>query len=739
METTYIIAIVILFILAISDLIVGVSNDAVNFLNSAIGSKAAKRTTIMIIAALGVFVGATFSSGMMEVARKGIFNPQFFTFSEIMTIYLAVMLTDILLLDGFNRLGFPTSTTVSIVFEILGGALALAIVKINNDPDALSLAEYINTSKALAIISGILLSVVVAFSVGAVVQWFVRYIFSFNFNAKIKYFGAIYGGLAITVITYFMLIKGAKGASFMNDDIKILIQENTMMILLVCFVAWTIITQLLVWLFKINILKVIVLVGTFALAMAFAGNDLVNFIGVPLAGLASFNLFQAAPAGATPETFVMTGLTGKVATDTYLLIIAGVIMIVTLWFSKKARRVIATGIDLSRQGDGEERFESSVMARSIVRASHKFGMAVDRIVPRKFKNSIEKQFDTTQYIKRMEKVENPPAFDLIRASVNLIVASILISFATSLKLPLSTTYVTFMVAMGTSLSDKAWDRESAVFRITGVFTVIGGWFLTAFIALTVAFIFANIINLAGIWAVIALFAIAMFLFIKGSKEKSEEEIDSANETDDVTAKYKVSINKYVDAIREIQFAVTKALINEDYKTLDKQSKNAKQLSVDVKELKDKMYRAAKTMDESLLETGLYHVQALDFLREAAHAIDFISTSCFKHIANNHKPLTDMQRQELTSVCAMSSDFMSKSVAMLNERNFEDINTVKTIQLDAIKLIKESTKAQIKRLKQAQGHTRASMLYLYYMQETKNILLETLNVVKLQRDADRTMR
>jgi len=736
METTYLIFVILLFILAISDLVVGVSNDAVNFLNSAIGSKVAKHTVIMIIAAAGVFVGSTFSSGMMEVARKGIFNPQFFSFSEVMIIYMAVMLTDIILLDGFNRLGFPTSTTVSIVFEILGGALALAVIKVSQNPDALSLGEYINSSKALAIISGILLSVVVSFTVGALVQWLVRYLFSFNFDAKIKYFGSIYGGVAITAITYFMLIKGAKGAAFMNDDIKTYIAENTMLILVYCMVAWTILTQVLVWLFKIDILKIVVLAGTFALAFAFAGNDLVNFIGVPIAALESFKIFIATPDIA-PDLLGMEALTGKVPTNPWLLAIAGVVMILTLWFSKKARRVIETGIDLSRQGDGDERFGSSGLARAVVRGAYNMSASVNKVIPKKVQNNITNRFDSSDYSAKIKVMENPPAFDMIRASVNLIVASILISFATSLKLPLSTTYVTFMVAMGTSLADRAWGRESAVFRVTGVFTVIGGWFLTALIALTVSFIFANIINLGGLTAVIILFIVAMFGLFRKKKPVEDLDIEEVDDAAlDEVARYKRKISKNLERLRNIYLDTTKALTDEDHRKLNKLVTKSSDLCEGAKVLKNDMYHSAKDMEDNMLESGLFHVQTLDYLRAAAHSVEYISNSCFKHVANNHKPLTDDQKQDVVNVSAMNNEFLLKAIDMIINRNFEDINTVKSLQVQTLKLIKSCTKAQVKAMKQSELSSRASMLYLNYLQETKNVLVQTLNIVKFQRDADK---
>ena len=414
METFYLIIIVVLFLLAISDLIVGVSNDAVNFLNSAVGSKATSFKLILGVAALGIIVGCTFSSGMMEVARKGIFHPEHFYFSELILLFLAVMVTDVILLDAFNTYGMPTSTTVSIVFELLGAAVAISVIKIYTSPDALSMAEYINSDKALAIISGILLSVVIAFSAGVIIQYLTRLLFSFDHKKSLKYFGPIWGGLAIAAITYFLLIKGSKGASFMDDSLKSAIKENTLIILLVSFAAWTIILQLLNWFTKINILKFIVLIGTFALAMAFAGNDLVNFIGVPLAGFNSYEIWSNS-GGASPDGLLMDGLAGKVPTPTLLLLLAGVIMTITLWTSKKARTVVQTSLDLGRQYEGSERFASYAVSRSLVRNFGKLATAVNNILPNGLKKGVEKQFDQRPFVAQQAALgKEAPSFDLIR-------------------------------------------------------------------------------------------------------------------------------------------------------------------------------------------------------------------------------------------------------------------------------------------------------------------------------------
>ena len=518
MDTVFILLVTVLILLAVSDLIVGVGNDAVNFLNSAIGSKSAPFWIIMIIASVGIMVGATFSEGMMEVARKSIFHPNMFSFKEIMVIFLAVMLTDIILLDTFNTFGLPTSTTVSIVFELLGAAVAMSIIKISHaEIDEAGVGDYINSGEALLIISGILLSVVVAFTVGSLIQFIVRIIFSFNYKKSYRNFGALWGGIAIAAITYFILIKGSSGAAFMSKETKEFIKQNTWTIIFGSFAIWTVILAILQFTAKVNILKVIVLVGTFALAMAFAGNDLVNFIGVPLAGLKSFQIWSV--SGADASDFSMKVLADKVQTPPLYLLIAGIIMVITLWVSKKARTVTQTELNLSKQDEGYEKFESTAFSRFIVRQSLKLSKGISFVVPSKLIKAVEQRFIP----KTIEDSDTSSSFDLVRASVNLTVSSILISFATSFKLPLSTTYVTFMVAMGTSLADGAWGRESAVYRVSGVATVIGGWFFTAFIAFTSAFLIALLVSWTSFYAVPVLLAIGIIILLKSKKVHKERE------------------------------------------------------------------------------------------------------------------------------------------------------------------------------------------------------------------------
>ncbi|MFA9371665.1 MAG: inorganic phosphate transporter [Labilibaculum antarcticum] len=747
MENFYLIIVVVLFALAISDLIVGVSNDAVNFLNSAFGSKAAPRWVIMTIASLGILVGATFSSGMMEVARKGIFHPDQFYFAEIMIIFIAVMLTDIILLDFYNTIGLPTSTTVSIVFELLGAAVAVAMVKIMNSSDQtmLDLGSYINSAKALAIITGILLSVVIAFLSGSLVQYISRLIFTYKFDKTFKYFGAIFGGFAITAITYFILIKGAKGSSFISKETLSWIKDNTLTIILVCFVGWTVILQALVWFVRLNILKVIVLVGTFALAMAFAGNDLVNFIGVPLAGFKSFQAFIATP-GTDPYGMTMEILSDKVKTETYLLIIAGLIMTITLWFSKKARNVTETEIGLSSQNEGVEKFGSSFFARLLVRRSLSANSSFKNILPVKFQEGIQKRFEKAPAPVGIDK-KDVPAFDMIRASVNLTVASILISIGTSLKLPLSTTYVTFMVAMGSSLSDRAWDRDSAVYRITGVLTVIGGWFFTAFSAFTAAFVFASLINWLGGYAIAGLLTMAIFFVVRSHvfHNRKSQNLEKMMEADDEDASIIIKgelLEQLTHAVAVVTIKIPKVyakIVNglalEERDTLKESLKKVRKLDKEAKSLKDQVPLVVQKLTEDSISTGPFYVQLIDYLREIAHSINFIAEPVFDYVDNNHKSLVPEQIEELNTIHAKLEDFFKTINRLLKDNNYEldQIERAFSKQEDLLKSLRKYRKEQIRRIKAEKVGTRNSVLYLGIINETKNLVLYSGNLLKASRD------
>lgn len=528
METFYLFLVIFLFVLAVFDLSVGVSNDAVNFLNSAIGSRAASFKVIMVIAAIGIFVGASLSNGMMDIARHGIYQPQHFFFSEIMCILLAVMLTDVVLLDIFNSLGMPTSTTVSLVFELLGGTVAIALVKIAHSDGALQFGDLLNTDKAFTVILAIFLSVAIAFFFGTVVQYISRLIFTFNYKKHTKYFIALFGGLAATSILYFMLIKGLKESSFMTGELKDVVYSNTDTIVWGAFIGFTVLMQILHWL-KVNVFKVVVLMGTFALALAFAGNDLVNFIGVPLAGYSSYIDLMAQGGTTTTDTFLMTSLLEPAQTPWYFLVGSGLVMVIALATSKKAQSVIKTSLDLSRQTEGNESFGTSPVARVLVRTCNNTASTLLSVVPPRVKDWIDSRFNNDEII-----LENKASFDLVRASVNVVLSGLLIAVGTSLKLPLSTTYVAFMVAMGSSLADRAWGRESAVYRITGVLSVIGGWFITAGAAFTICFLVALLIHFGGIAAMVAMVGVAVYMLVRNQiaykkrlkKEALKEEVNT---------------------------------------------------------------------------------------------------------------------------------------------------------------------------------------------------------------------
>ncbi len=741
MENFYIFIVVILFLLAISDLIVGVSNDAVNFLNSAIGSKAAPFKIIMLVAALGILVGATFSGGMMEVARKGIMHPEKFYFAEIILIFLAVMMTDIILLDAYNTLGLPTSTTVSIVFELLGASVAVALIKIKAIGQPMGeMGEYINSAKALAIISGILISVVIAFLVGAFVQYLARLVFTFNYSKTYKRYGSLFGGAAISAITYFMLIKGAKGSSFINETTLQWINNNTGAIIGLSFAGWTIILQVLLWLTRINIFKIIVMVGTFSLAMAFAGNDLVNFIGVPLAGFESLKTFLADPSSQA-DSLLMVSLQGKVHTPTLYLLLAGLVMVITLWTSKKSRSVTKTTIDLSRQDEGVERFSSSAFSRIIVRQTRSFNRAIQYVIPNRVIKNIEKRFDNNN---NGDTNIAGTSFDLVRASVNLVVAAILIALGTSLKLPLSTTYVTFMVAMGTSLSDGAWGRESAVYRITGVLTVIAGWFFTAFLAFTVSFLIALLISWGGLTAIIILIGLSVLLLIRTHifhRKKTEGQDTESDAIADAQQGEPTSIadtcinnvSKFLEESNNIYSAIMEGLIKEDRKAIRKLMPRIEELNKLTKYLKDNIHKTIALLGDDHIEAGPHYVQELDYMREMAHCLTFIEQPVFKHIDNNHKGLIPVQQEELRQLTTEIQSLSETTRQSVLQNDFNKLVEITDEQQKILNTLTDYRKNQIRRIKTELVGTRNSALYIGILQESKNYVLYLVNLLKSHRD------
>ncbi len=692
MDLLFLGIILFLFVLAIFDLTVGVSNDAVNFLTSAIGTKAAKFRTIIIIAAVGVFAGAVMSNGMMDIARHGIFRPEHFSFYDLICIYMAVMVTDIILLDVFNSLGMPTSTTVSMVFELLGAAFAVSVVKMADAGAGLGMMDFLNTEKALSVIIGIFLSVAIAFIFGTVVQFIARMVFSFGYNRNLKWKIGIYGGLATTAIIYFLLLKGAKDMSWMTPELKAWIKANTWLILGASFVVCSVVMQLLHWL-RVNVLKVVVLIGTFALAMAFAGNDLVNFIGVPLAGYSSYSDYVANGAG-EPTTFMMGSLNESANTPVGFLLAAGVIMVVALATSKKAHNVTKTAIGLGSQTGGDEIFGSSRIARSIVRMSLSVHSWLERYIPRRVLAWLSRRFDTSQMT-----LEQGAAFDLVRGSVNLMLAGMLIAAGTSMKLPLSTTFVTFMVAMGTSLADRAWGRESAIFRITGVISVVGGWFITAGVAFIGAALVASLMYWGGAWAMIPIGVVALALIIRSNLRykamKQEDETDTLFQTilttEDASSTWGL-LNMYIDQHRckFVEFAsasymdITQGFIKDDVKTL---SKVDRELDREKQVLKSARRKETLCLRRIPAEVAITKSAWFHLSNNSCLAMNYnlrrMAEVCKEHVENNFHPLPRMFGEAFEPLRAMIMDVMKETIALDGVNDVREIAALRT-RCDAIK-------------------------------------------------------
>lgn len=738
-ENIYLFMIAALAILAVTDLVVGVSNDAVNFLNSAIGSKAVSFRTIMIVASIGIALGAISSSGMMDIAKTGIFNPNNFVFSEVMIIFMAVMITDILLLDFFNTLGMPTSTTVSIVFELLGAAVAISIIKIFALDDSLgNIGTYINTDKATEIIIGILLSVIIAFSIGAIVQFFSRLLITFKFEEKPKWVSSIFGGLAITGIIYFIIVKGLKSASILEGPISDFIANQTNLFILLNVVVWTLISWILSVFFKTNIYKLIILLGTFALAMAFAGNDLVNFIGVPIAALQSYQDWST--SGALAAEYNMAGLTNAVKTPVYLLLLSGVVMILTIWFSTKAKNVVKTSVDLSRQDEGEERFEPNFLSRQIVRFSIKASESFSTLLPQAIHDRINLRFEKTAPPVLKVKEQDKPAFDLVRAAVNLMVASVLISLATSMKLPLSTTYVTFMVAMGSSLADKAWGAESAVYRVAGVLNVIGGWFFTAIIAFVASAFIAISIHYGGT-LVMGAFLILAFLMIfrnyfkqnKKAKEIKAEDSLRKSESSSIQGVIEESANNISSVVKRSNKIYTTAidgLSKQDLEALKKNKKQVSKLSNEIDELRDNIFYFIKNLDESSLGASNFYISILGYLQDMAQSLEYINKVSHKHIHNNHKKLKYNQIKELKEIDEKLESVFNAMRKAFDSRSFEQIGSILKNKNEAFDLVSLKIEKQVARTRTEESSPKNTTLYFSLLQETKDLLAATMNLLEL---------
>ena len=739
MENIYILMIVAIVVLAVADIIVGVSNDAINFLNSAIGSKALPMKTIMVVASLGIFIGAVYSSGLMEVARKGIFVPGEFYFDEIMIIFMAVMITDILLLDFFNTLGLPTSTTVSIVFNLLGAAIVMSLIKISgSETETIAdLGNYINKSKALTIIGGILLSVVIAFSVGAIVQWISRLIFSFQYEKQLRNFGIIFGGVALTSITYFIFLKGLKGTPIYKE-LKGSIEGNEVIILLTAFIGWTLLSFLFEKLTKKTVLLVVIAVGTFGLALAFSGNDLVNFIGVPMAAYHSWEAWSV--SGIDPSNFSMEILDAKMPAEPFLLFIAGGIMVVTLWFSKKAKTVAETEISLSRQTETHEKFQPNMLSRSIVKGSTLLSKYLVAVIPNSINSRIERSFKESKLLITKDQSINAPAFDMIRASVNLMVAGVLISIATSMKLPLSTTYVTFMVAMGTSLADRAWGRESAVYRVAGVLNVIGGWFFTAFGALIAAGVVTFLINWNKEVMIPILLLITISLLIRNylsHKKKSMTSIDpdSLKKTESKTVQGIIQesadqISNVVSRTNKIYSNMLSGLAKEDLSKLKKSRKGVEKLNKEVDALRDNIFYFIKNLDETSVRGSNFYIIILGYLQDVGQSLEFLAKTSYKHINNNHKALRFNQIKDLQDIDKSFEVLLNDIEIIFNSREFEKLgailNSKQRAQDDlAIKIASQITRTRA----EDDDSPKNTALYFSLLLETKDLVAAIMNLIE----------
>ena len=738
MEQIYVIMLIVLGVLAVIDLMVGVSNDAVNFLNSAIGSKAVSFKTTMIVASFGVLIGALFSSGMMEIARSGIFIPSMFSFNDVMIIFLAVMITDILLLDVFNSIGLPTSTTVSIIFELLGAAVCLALYKIYMSDDSFdTLGNYINTKKASTIVYSILLSVILSFSLGSFVQYISRLIFTFHYEKKLKYFGAIFGGVAISAITFFILIKGLKGVSFISKEQFAWIDANQFLILGANFIVFTLLSQLLISYFKINILKVIIIIGTFALALAFAGNDLVNFIGVPIAAFNSYEIFNG--SGVSGDDFMMGALANDdIVAPFYFLLLAGVVMVVTLWTSKKAKSVIETGVNLSRQGEGDEKFTPNTTSRFIVRSGVYMGEGINYFLPKKLQIKIDSRFENIE--KSTKRSDNEPAFDMVRASVNLMVASILIAIGTSMKLPLSTTYVTFMVAMGTSFADRAWDRESAVYRIAGVFKVINGWLFTALIAFLMAFLMAFILKVGEIFAFVGLLLFLGIMLYRSSRKhkqkvKDEAEIRSLRKEDigtvtDMITESSAQISKVFRKTSALYSNLIDNLSLQDLAKLKENKKDQKKLEKEIDELKSNVFYFIKNLDDNSVEASKFYILILGYLQDMVQSIDFITANSYSHVANNHKQLKFNQIRDLKTIDKQLQHLLQLLEDSFKSEDFYRIDLILNDKEILLETVSELISKQIKRIRTTETSPKNSKLYFALLLETNDLVKSIMNLLEL---------
>lgn len=719
--------------LAIFDLLVGVSNDAVNFMNSAVGAKVARYRTIIIVAAVGVFAGAILSNGMMDIARHGIFQPANFSFYEIMCILLAVMVTDVVLLDVFNTLGLPTSTTVSMVFELLGGTFILAILKIIGDETGLlSLGDMMNTEKALSVIMGIFLSVAIAFIAGTLVQYISRIIFSFNYKKHLSWTIGIFGGISVTSLSYFVLIKGLKSAPFMSAESLAWIDQNTTLLVAGCFVFFTLLMQILHWC-KVNVFRIIVLLGTFALALAFAGNDLVNFIGVPLAGFSAYTDYVANSNGAGIHDFMMSSLMSSAKTPAIFLLASGIIMVYALATSKKAKNVIKTSVDLARQEEGDEMFGSSALARTIVRRATTINEFMVKVIPVGMRRWIDSRFNKDEVI-----LENGAAFDMVRAAVNLVLSGLLIIIGTTMKLPLSTTYVTFIVAMGSSLVDRAWGRESAVYRITGMLSVIGGWFITAFVAFTICALVTAIMFYTSFVGMFIFICVAVFLLVRSNikyskKEKAEQQDDTfkrmmaskdkAEVLSLLRLHVKETLTDYINYTEQAYMQVTDGFINEDLKQLKKVMSSTDDQKKMLKKRRRKEILGLRRIPIPIaIEKNTWFHLGSNSCEQMLYCLKRICEPCKEHVDNNFNPISKDCIAEFLPIREELCQLMDRTQTVIENNNYAEADDI-LVKGDALKnKISALRKQQMNRMQEADSTSlKASMVYLNILQESQELV------------------
>ncbi len=736
MNTIFLGIVCFLIVLAVFDLVVGVSNDAVNFINSAVGAKAARFRTIILVAAIGVFLGAATSNGMMDVARHGILSPSYYSFYDVMCIYLAVMVTDVVLLDAFNTLGMPTSTTVSLVFELLGGSCAIALITLAGNPE-LSFGHMINTEKALSVIIAIFLSVAVAFFFGTIVQWLSRLLFTFKVNQH-GFKVVVFGGIAVTSIIWFLLINGLKGSTIMTPELRAWISDNALMIIVTCFAGSTLLMALLN-LVKVNVLKFVVLLGTFALAMAFAGNDLVNFIGVPLAGLSSYQDYIANGSG-DPYTFMMDSLNASANTPIVFLLGAGVVMVLSLTFSKKAQNVVKTSVDLSRQEEGDEMFGSSGVARTLVRSTTRMASSVSSFVPQSVAKWIDKRFNTDE-----AQIETGAAFDLVRASVNLVLAGLLVALGTSYKLPLSTTYVTFMVAMGSSLADRAWSRESAVFRITGVISVIGGWFVTAGVAFLVGALVATIMYFGSYVAMVIMIAISVITLLRsnkmfGKKAKNDQPdtvftqlIRSRDNTERLSLlcqHVRQQTAARLRFVRQAYTTTTEAFFHEEYRRLRHVESDLNDERKEMKRQRRKEIIGIRKIDQIVaIERNTWFFLANTSMEQMLYCIKRMNDPCREHVGNNFSPVPAKYVSSFNALGTEVGKLLDRTVAMLEDNTMDQAEVIRTDAENIQKNLSDYRKRIIDDIQASTANIETMTVFLNIVQETQALLASMRHMIR----------